>query len=282
MRRDIDDALSGWPSDPEPGAIMARELRAKDGRTVIQVRQELGVLQMEVEGRPDGARPHGYATYLDFLKSRATRHRRAALRRRAARPKLNPEIDPDDDNGPEPWVMSEEFHAEVDREFVQFYHRRMAWMALQRYDLMMADADHTLGLMDFVGRHCGEPDYVAAHERFRGLVLFQRTQAAAALALERHRPDEAVDVIREGACRIDLHRENWTEDLDDELPDEALAGQLRLLEREVRRSFEVGKTLKEQLDEAVEEEDYELAATLRDKLRAEADPPKRKRGRKGT
>ena len=30
---------------------------------------DMGLLQMEVEGRPDGERPHGYETYFDYLLS---------------------------------------------------------------------------------------------------------------------------------------------------------------------------------------------------------------------
>src|SRR4051812_18189885 len=67
MRRDIDDALHGWPYDPEPGEVVARKLRARDGREILQIRIELGLIQMEVEGRPDGARPHEHETYLDYL-----------------------------------------------------------------------------------------------------------------------------------------------------------------------------------------------------------------------
>ena len=57
MRRDMDETIQGWPYEPEPGEVLAREVRARDGRTVIQIRVELGVLQLEVGGRPDGTRP---------------------------------------------------------------------------------------------------------------------------------------------------------------------------------------------------------------------------------
>ena len=50
MRRDLDDVIQGWPYDPEPGEHLAREVRARDGRMVLQVRIELGVLQLEVGG----------------------------------------------------------------------------------------------------------------------------------------------------------------------------------------------------------------------------------------
>ena len=59
MRRDLDDVIQGWPYDPEPGEHLAREVRARDGRKVLQVRIELGVLQLEVRGGPTGLRPMG-------------------------------------------------------------------------------------------------------------------------------------------------------------------------------------------------------------------------------
>jgi hypothetical protein len=252
MRRDIDDALRGWPQEPESGELIAREVKARDGRSVVQVRIELGVLQMEVEGRPDGLRPQGFATYLDFLRHRAAS--RATGRRNDST-----------------WSMGPEHCAEADREFVQFYHRRVAWLALQRYDRALLDAEHTLGLMDFVARHGINDDYISAHERLRGLVLFHRSQAAAALALERRKPDEAIEAVQDGIERLAEHQASWCEQHDDdEVPDLALIEQLRQLEGEIRKNFAVPKTLREQLDEAVAREDYECAARLRDQIRSRA------------
>jgi hypothetical protein len=250
MRRDIDDALSGWEYDPEPGTVVARQVRAKDGRWVIQVRQELGLIQMEVEGRPDGVRPHGFPTYLEYLRYRAKRSRRKSS-----------------GGG---WVMDEEQQREADREFVQYHHRRMAWLALHRYERMLADAEHTLSLLDFVTKHCDDAEYVDAHERFRGLVVFHRTQAGVALALEGHRPEEAIDAMRRGMAEIEEHEEGWraAHDGEVETPNDALLEQLRQIEQEVRGRFDVPKTLREQLDEAIELEDYERAAKLRDRMRA--------------
>ena len=54
-RNDIDRILQQWAF--EPGEISARIIRAADGREVLQMRVELGVLQLETKGRPDGQRP---------------------------------------------------------------------------------------------------------------------------------------------------------------------------------------------------------------------------------
>ena len=251
MRRDIDEALQGWPYEPEPGEVVAREVRARDGRNVLQIRVELGMMQLEVEGRPDGVRPHSFATYLDYLRHRASTRARPG-------------------GGKSPWTMSAEHCAEADREFAQFYHRRVAWLTLQRYDKALLDADHSLALMDFVRKYATDADYIASHERFRGLVLFHRTQAAAALALERRKPEEAIDAVREGIDRLVEHQQACGRPSPTTTPNEALIEQLRVLEREIRKNFAVEKTLREQLDEAVADEDYELAARLRDQIKAQA------------
>ena len=52
---DIDETLRDWPF--EPGAISARLVEAADGRHVVQMRVEMGLIQMEVDHRPDGKRP---------------------------------------------------------------------------------------------------------------------------------------------------------------------------------------------------------------------------------
>ena len=52
MDRDLRALLLDWPFDPD--RLNARVLEIEEGRTVLQVRVELGILQMEIEGRPDG------------------------------------------------------------------------------------------------------------------------------------------------------------------------------------------------------------------------------------
>jgi hypothetical protein len=252
MRRDLDDVIQGWPYDPEPGEHLAREVRARDGRTVLQVRIELGVLQLEIGGRPDGLRPHGFVTYLDYL-------RHSAASRGLAPGGKSP-----------PWMMTEHQCSEADREFIQYYHRRIAWLALRRHDKAVQDADHTLALMDFVRRHAQEEDYITSHEQFRGVVLFHRTEAAIAQALERHRPEDAIDALRDGIERLTTHQRTWWEEHNpNESPNPALVDQLRIYEQDIRKKFAVEKTLHEQLDEAVAREDYEQAARLRDQIKAQ-------------
>ena len=121
--RDIDDLLRTWPM--EPGKVLARVVDASDGRQVVQMRVEMGVLQMEVGGRPDGERPGGAETYFDHLREYAK-------------------------TAGDDFTLTEEQCEEADREFVQFYHRRICWLAMRQFDRAAQDALHTLRFMDFV------------------------------------------------------------------------------------------------------------------------------------
>ncbi|MCI0460050.1 MAG: UvrB/UvrC motif-containing protein [Gemmataceae bacterium] len=241
MSKHIDDALRGWDHDAD--TVQARLVKGSDGRAVIQMRVELGVLQLETTGRPDGKKPHGHRTYFDHLK-----HQFDAAQSRA-----------------ETFVLDQEQCHEADREFVQFYHRRICWLALRRYAEAVADADHTLAFMDFVRDHSPSEEYTRAHEQYRGFVTFQRTQGAAALALEKDNPEAAIDEVRQGLGRL---RDFFTEHGEEgRMEDDGMVRHLRKMETFLRREHHIEETLRERLDRAVADEDYELAARLRDELR---------------
>ncbi len=241
MSQDIDPALLAW--DFQPGVVQTRLVQAADGREVVQMRVDLGVLQMEPRDRPDGARPHGCPTYFDYLRREA----RAAAR--AGRQ----------------FVLNEEQCQEADREFVQFYHRRVCWLALNRFALAVEDADHTLAFMDFARDHSPGEEYTNAHERYRGFVVFHRTQAAAHLALEQGKAEAAVDEVRGGLDRMRGFFAQFG--VEDRMEDDAMVREMRQMERRLREDHGIRETLREQLDKAVAAEDYENAAKLRDALR---------------
>src|SRR5689334_529776 len=72
--KDITPVLRGW--DYEPGTINVRKVTGQDGSPKIQMRLDLGLLQMEVTGRPDGVRPHGCESLLDYFEDKLADHRR--------------------------------------------------------------------------------------------------------------------------------------------------------------------------------------------------------------
>ena len=58
--RDIDSLLRNW--EFHPGEVNARRIKTRSGREVLQMRIDMGVVQMETDLRPDGQRPNGAET----------------------------------------------------------------------------------------------------------------------------------------------------------------------------------------------------------------------------
>lgn len=233
----IDHVLRDWPY--QPGVISARLVGTRDGREVIQMRLEMGLLQMETTGRPDGETPHGAETCLDYLIQQSF-------------------------DGDESFVLTQDQCFEVDREFLQYYQRRICYLAMREFPRAMSDADHTLSLMDFVAKHSPDPKWTLAHEQYRPFVHFHRTQAAAMAELKRSGAEAAIEEIDRGLDRI---REVFAAvDAEGEFDQHELVSQLTEMKETLRAEFDVGRTLAEQLAEAVASEEYERAARLRDEI----------------
>lgn len=233
----LDNVLEGWEYDPL--AVSVRLIKGDNERELIQMRVELGLLQLETTARPDGLRPEGSDTFFDHL--------------------LQIEMAEGDE-----FVMNDDQCFECDREFVQFYHRRICWLAMQEYEKAVRDADHTLGLMDYCARHSDDDEWIQSHEQYRPFVLYHRIQAHAMSKLVDNVPEEAVQSINRG---LDKVRELFaSHGLEDEFETDELVSRLVDLRESLRDQFEVGRTLHEQLGDAVASEEYELAARIRDKL----------------
>ena len=67
---DLRKILKAWPYDPEHDA---RIVHGDDGRDLLQVRTPLGIEQYEMDGRPDGLRPHGVESALEYHTHRLNR-----------------------------------------------------------------------------------------------------------------------------------------------------------------------------------------------------------------
>ena len=241
-KKHIDKILKDWPFDSDH--LSVRLVDGGDGREIIQMRIDMGLLQLETQGRPDGTRPFGNETVYHHLVSRQK----------------------SDDNE---FVMDDEQCNEIDREFVQFYHRRICWLTLRKFDYAVRDADHTLALMDFCRAHSPDEEWTMSHEQYRPFVLFHRTQASALSAVEEENPEAAIQNINEGLDNFRTFFECY--DAEDHFEEDELVKRLVELRESMREQFEVGKTLHEQLADAVAAEQYELAARLRDELAQRGD-----------
>lgn len=240
----LDDLFEEWPY--EFGEVVARQVAGADGRSVLQLRIDMGMLQLETIGRPDGARPGGCDTYLAYL------HQLLA------------------DEG-EDFELDETRCIEIDREFVQYYHRRIAWLSLGDFERAAVDADHSLSLMDFSSLHAPHAEWAEMHEQYRPFVLFHRTQAAALAALELLDPSSAVSEIEQGVRQIvDSYLLQGA--TDEDLADDEFLVRLGEMKESLEEQYELEQPLAQQLSDAIAREQYELAAELRDRMARRKEP----------
>lgn len=233
----LDAYLADWPF--VPGQMSVREVKGADGRPLLQLRVDMGIIQMETTGRPDGARPEGFDTYYDFLLAQSF-------------------AEGTDFN------LDAERCLEIDREYYQYYHRRICWLMLRRYAEAVRDADHTLGFMDFCAAYSPDPQWTMLHEQYRPLVMFHRLQAKALVELERSDPREAIAVLDRGLEKLkDLYD---VQSALDSFEEEETIQKLREMRSSIVNQYELGPTLAEQLAQAIQKEQYELAAQLRDRI----------------
>ncbi|MFO0910555.1 MAG: UvrB/UvrC motif-containing protein [Isosphaeraceae bacterium] len=242
MSKDITHVLAGW--DYEPDDVQVRIVTGDDGRDKLQTRLDLGVLQMELVGRPDGTRPNGHESLLDAHEDRA----RAAQERG------------------EPYVLDSRACAALMREGYQYYQRYLAAFHIQRYDLVMRDTARNLRLFEFVVRHAGRQRDKLKFDQYRPYVLMMNSRARASMALATNDYAAALALIDEGveAIRAFLREYNQA----DNEAECAELGSLLRWRREVESERPVGpiERLEQQLALAVALEEYEEAARLRDQL----------------
>ena len=245
MNLDVSDILGKWPY--KPGQVSARRIAGRDGREKIQLRLDLGLLQMETSGRPDGQRPNGHESLLAYHEYRLQRFR----------------DEHDTDDG---FELDEADCETLRGEAAMYYHRYLAEFVLGEYEAVERDTMRNLRLMELCRRYAREESDRYVLEQYRPYVILMRTRARGQLALEASRPKSALAAVRKGIKEIEAFYENFGDEK--MLENSSEIAVLHAMAKEVESKIPVDpiQKLREQLAEAVAAEQYERAADLRDQL----------------
>lgn len=287
MSDDVSRILKDWPY--QPGQLSVRIVDGDDGRPKIQLRLDLGLLQMEFEGRPDGQRPGGYESLLEMYEAMLDDAEEAAAEFAGDEPFAGDvdappaeggvadeaelpiadepaaeEPDPDDDR---PFVLDGEACRQLREEAVQYYHRYVALFILEDYEGVVRDTSRNLRVLDLCARYAQSDEDRTVLEQFRPYILMMRARALASQAVKDKEPKAAILSIDEALERI---RDHFSVRAEPELFEES--GEVQLLKG--MRDALVPKLpvsqkseLRDRLKKALEQENYELAAILRDELK---------------
>ena len=250
MSKDISGILKTWEFSADAGLV--RRVVGDDGRVKVQRRIELGVIQMEEDGRPDGVRPHGFPSYYEYFEDAASRYQDALL----------PE---------EEFRLSTDDCVELQLEALQYYQRRLCFFELQDFEGAARDARRNLEVFAFVREYAEHEEDKAAMDQYRAFVIFHRSKAEVLGALERKEHGPALQYIDQGEEEIRAFYLEYGQLGEWENSEEMK--QLSEWRKEIERirPLSVREVLDRQLQEAVESEEYERAAELRDEIKKRAE-----------
>ena len=247
MSDDIWEALEGW--DFEPGVITVRTVPGDDGEPKVQMRLELGLIQMEMSGRPDGARPHGCESYLHYYRNRLKDH----IRQYGS------------DAG---FELDDDACELVRTEALHYYYRYLGLFHLEQYEQVAADTVRNLQASRFLLDYSTEDEDRYSIEQYRAYILMMNAQARARIARHEGELYEALGIVRSAVRKI----EAFLDENSGNFGNSDESHELRLLEElevEIIEALpeDFAEKLRIELKEAVDNELFEKAAILRDQIK---------------
>ncbi len=242
---DLRRLLQSWAYDPDNDARLAR---GDDGREILQVRTPLGVEQYEIEGRPDGLRPHGMESAFEFYA------KRLAAAKAGGR---------EDEFGLNPQQCGELF-----TEGTLFYFRYVRLFQLKDWPRTIRDTARNMEVFDLVHRYAEREEDRQFLEKWRPYIIRVNATAAIMLELDKQSYESALKLANDAAGQIEGLGE--MEDETFKFEQERSLGAMRELATQIQRNRPLSELeqLEHQLRRAIERQEFERAAQLRDKIRA--------------
>ena len=244
MSLDLNDILSDWPH--EPGSLQVRRIEGSDGKPKIQLRLDLGLLQFELNGRPDGSEPHGLESLLEYHQQRAK----------------------EAEDGDGKFELTEEDIGDLQSEGIQYYHRYVALFQLGDWHSVARDTRRNLDMFNFVEKYAADEELAWSVQQFRPYVLMMSTRAKASLALEKDDAEAAIGLVEKGIKTIQKFLTDADEE--DHIKENVEIASLREWMKELKKKRKISplEKLRREMDAAIKAEQYERAASLRDEIQA--------------
>jgi hypothetical protein len=242
MRYDISEVLKAWEYDRLNNI---RKIKGKDGKEKIQIRLPLGIEQFEVDGRPDGKRPYGKESLLEYYRAKV------GLCKKRKR-------------------TDEEFGLTINdcsklyEEGLLYYYRYVLFFQLKDYEKMARDTQRNIEYFDFVKKYAIDKEDRLALEQYRPYIIRMNAMGKGLAHLEKKEYEQAWKKMAEGIKAIeslpDMENATFTYEKGRSL------GILRGMVKEILRKKPPSEKdkLQKKLREAIEQENYERAAQLRD------------------
>lgn len=243
---DLTGILNDWPYDSENNV---RFIQSEDGTEIMQIRQPMGIEQYNLDGRPDGVKPGGEETLL------------AAYTKKKNNTELSGGI----------LILDENDFQKLRDEGILYYYRYLALFQVGQYDRVARDTEHNLNIAELLEKYYDNEDrkemlqYLPYIRRInaisKAMVFLGKDDTYSALKeLERGMADiESLASV--STAVFELEKIRSIQHLSQVIT------QVKNSESGILEPKGFKEHLSEELSRAIESEDYERAASLRDRLR---------------
>lgn len=241
---DIRGILQNWPFDPENDA---RFTQGEDGRQILQVRTPVGIEQYELDGRPDGTRPRGLESALEYFARKLSGARA--------------------DGRESEFKLDQHECNELFSEGTLYYFRYVRLFQLKDWARTVRDTTRNLRVFDLIHRYARREEDQQFLEKWRPYIIRIQASAGAMLELEKRAYDAALRMATDGVERIEA-LDDWDDETFQFERNRSLAA-LRELASQIKRNRPLSELeqLQHQLRRAIERQEFERAAQLRDKIK---------------
>lgn len=245
MDPDVSEILEQWEYDPS--RINARKVIGKDGSVKVQMRLDLGLLQMAADGRPDGKTPRGCESLLEYHLGRLAAYQKGK----------------GSDSG---FLLDSQDCSQLQAEATQYYYRYLCLFAIEDFERAERDTARNLRAFDLMWKYASNERDKWSGEQYRPYIIMMNSRAKASIALRTGDFDVALRHIEEGIAAIErffaLHQEAVFLGTNTEV------GLLKSWAEQIRESrpLSLEEELRSELNAALEREDYKAAARLRDEI----------------
>ncbi len=244
MSFDLTALLRDWPYDSND---RMRIVEAEDGRSVLQVRQPLGVEQYELDGRPDRERPFSRESVVAELDNRLAEYKETT----------------GDDEG---FELSHEDCTIMQSEGILYYYRYLLLFQLNDFERVIRDTEHNLRICELLKNYCTDKEDRNAVLQFKPYIVRMNAMARAMQRVRDNDSDEARTILDHAVDEIQA-----LEKIDSPAFQFERVRSVKYL-RSARdqitdRPADPRKKLEHELRQAVDQENYERAAQIRDRIR---------------
>jgi hypothetical protein len=199
-----------------------------------------------LDGRPDGERPFDHESVVAAIDERLVTHER-------------------ENGGDEGFELTHEDCVLMQSEGVLFYYRYLLLFQMDDYDRVIRDTGHNLRICQLLENHCTDKDDRNAVLQFKPYIIRMHAMAKAMRHAGNDEPDDARAIIDQAIVEI-----QGLEKIDSpafQFERVRSVNFLRSARDQIGDQTDPKKKLENLLQKAVDDEDYELAAQLRDRIR---------------